>query len=64
MQSEITKLVDVLKEVANMNVSIRVAEQRQIDTDQRVAALEEDFRELRKGNGRITNQRASFEGQY
>jgi hypothetical protein len=64
MQGEIKKLVEVLKEVANMNTSIRVGEQRQFDTDRRVTALEDDFRELRKGNGWITHQRASVEGQY
>jgi hypothetical protein len=63
-RAEIAKLVDVLKEVAQMNRSIGVAEQRQIDTDRRVTALEGDFRELHKGNSRITHQRASAEGQY
>jgi hypothetical protein len=53
MQAEITKLVDVLREVANMNGSIRVAETRQIETDRRVTALEADIRELRHGNGFI-----------
>jgi hypothetical protein len=56
MQGEIKKLVEVMKEVANMNTSIRVAEQRQVDTERRVTALEDDFRELRKGNGWITHQ--------
>lgn len=64
MQAEITKLVDVLQKVAGMNGSIRVAEQRQIETDRRVTALEEDFPELRKGNGWITAPRANVEGQY
>lgn len=64
MQDEIKKLVDVLQKVADMNGSIRVAEQRQIDTDRRVTALEDDFRELRKGNGWITHPRAGIEGQY
>jgi hypothetical protein len=63
-EPKIAKLVDVLKEVAQMNRSIGVAEQRQIDTDRRFTALEGDFRELHKGNGRITHQRASAEGQY
>lgn len=64
MQEEIKKLVDVLQKVADMNGSIRVAEQRQIETDRRVTALEDDFRELRKGNGWITNPRTNLEGQY
>jgi hypothetical protein len=64
MQAEIAKRVDVLREVANMNGSIRVAETRQIETDRRVTALESDFRELRKGNGWITHHPTSVEGQY
>lgn len=41
-----------------------IGQQRQIDADRRVTALEDDFRELKKGNGWISHQRAGVKGQY
>lgn len=57
MQTEIRKLADVLVKLADMRGDLRVL-------DGRVAAAEQDIRELRHGDGFIRGRRSGIDGEY